>query len=74
LLLGDKDLLLGWDGLGELSHACHGSSSCLWASRKTTREPDGLTAGLGLQVLIGLSLSLLLETTGAGSVKYSIDE
>jgi len=74
LLLGDKDLLLGWDSLGELSHACHGSGGCSWASRKTTGEPDGSTARLGLQVLIGLSLSLLSETTGAGSVKYSIDE
>jgi len=40
----------------------------------TAGEPDGLTAGLGLLVLIGLSLSLLSDTTGAGSTKYSIDE
>jgi len=37
-------------------------------------EPDGLTAGLGLLVLIGLSLSLLSDTTGAGSARYSIDK
>jgi len=40
----------------------------------TTGELDGLTTGLGLQVLIGLSSSLLSETAGAGSTKYSIDE
>jgi len=67
-LLGDMDLLLGQDGPGWLSHACHGGSSFLWASRKTTREPDGLTAGLGLSSL------LLSEMTGAGSIRYSIDE
>ena len=68
------DLLLGQDGPGWLSHACHGSDGCLWASRKTTREPDGLTTGLGLQVLIELSSLLLSGMTGAGSVKYSMDE
>ena len=73
-LLGDMDLLSGWNSLGWLSHACHGSDGCSWASRKTTGEPDGLTTGLGLQVLIELSLLLLLGTTGAGSVKYSMDE
>jgi len=46
----------------------------LWALKVITREPVGLTTGLGLQVLMGLSSSLLLETTGAGSTKYSIDE
>jgi len=73
-LLGDMDLLLGWDGLGWLSHACHGGSGCLWASKKTIGELDSLTAGLGLQVLIGLSSSLLSEMTGTGSIKYSMDE
>ena len=68
------DLLLGQDGPGWLSHACHGSGGCLCASRKTTAELDGSTAGLGLRVLIGLSSLLLLETTGAGSVRYSMDE
>ena len=33
-----------------------------------------MTAGLGLLVLIGLSSSLLSDTTGAGSSKYSMDE
>jgi len=47
-LLGDKDLLLGQDSPDGLSNACHGSGSCLWASRKTTGELDGSTAGLGL--------------------------
>jgi len=47
----------------------------LWASSTTTAgEPDGSTAGLGLLVLIGLSSSLLSDTTGAGSSKYSMDE
>ena len=68
-LLGDMDLLSGWDGLGWLSHACHGGSGCSWASRKITGEPDGSTDGLGLWLLIGLSSSLLLETTGVGSIK-----
>jgi len=68
------DLLLGQDSPGQLSHACHGGGGCLWASRKTTGELDGSTAGLGLRVLIGLSSSLLSEMTGAGSVKYSMDE
>jgi len=40
----------------------------------TAGEPDGLTAGLGLLVLIGLSSSLLSDMTGAGSARYSIDE
>jgi len=40
----------------------------------TAGELDSSTAGLGLLVLIGLSSSLLLDTTGAGSVRYSIDE
>jgi len=40
----------------------------------TAGEPDSSTAGLGLRVLIGLSSLLLSGTTGAGSVKYSIDE
>ena len=73
-LLGDMDLLLGRDGLGWLSHACHGGDGCSWASRKTTGEPDGSTVGLELQVLIVLSSSLLSETTGVGSTKYSMDE
>jgi len=68
------DLLSGRDGPGWLSHACHGGSSCSWASRKTTGELDSLTTGLGLRVLIELSLLLLSETTGLGSVKYSMDE
>ena len=68
------DLLSGRDGPGWLSHACHGGGSCSCASRKTTGELDGLTAGLGLRVLMGLSSSLLLETTGVGSVRYSMDE
>jgi len=29
LLLGDKDLLSGQDGPGELSHACHGGGGCV---------------------------------------------
>ena len=33
-----------------------------------------MTTELGLRVLIGLSLSLLSEMTGAGSTKYSIDK
>ena len=65
---------MGQDGLGWLSHACHGGGGCLWASRKTTGEPDGSTVGLGLWSLIGLSLLLLSEATGVGSVKYSMDE
>jgi len=40
----------------------------------TAEEPDGLTAGLGLLVLIGLSSSLLSDATGVGSSKYSMDE
>ena len=47
-LLGDRDLLSGQDSLGWLSHACHGGNGCLWASRKTTGEPDSSTVGLGL--------------------------
>ena len=40
----------------------------------TAGELDSSTAGLGLLVLIGLSSSLLSDTTGAGSARYSIDE
>jgi len=40
----------------------------------TAGEPDGSTAGLGLLVLIGLFSSLLSDTTGAGSSKYSMDK
>jgi len=40
----------------------------------TNGELDGSTTGLELQVLMGLSSSLLSEMTGAGSTKYSIDE
>ena len=46
----------------------------MWALKVMTGELVGLTTGLGLQVLMGLSLLLLSETTGAGSTKYSIDE
>jgi len=46
----------------------------LQAPKVITGEPDGSTVGLGLQVLIGLSSLLLLEMTGAGSTKYSMDE
>jgi len=47
----------------------------LWASSTTTAgELDSSTAGLGLLVLIGLSSSLLSDTTGAGSARCSIDE
>ena len=40
----------------------------------TAGELDSSTAGLGLLVLIGLSSSLLSDTTGAGSARCSIDE
>ena len=40
----------------------------------TAGELDSSTAGLGLLVLIGLSSSLLSDTTGAGSARYSIDK
>jgi len=63
------DLLSGC-GQSSLSHACHGSGNC---SIGASNWMSG-AAGLGLQSLIGLSLSLLLEMTGAGSIKYSIDK
>jgi len=40
----------------------------------TAGELDSSTAGLGLLVLIGLSSSLPSDMTGAGSVRYSMDE
>jgi len=40
----------------------------------TAGELDSSTAGLGLLVLIGLSSSLLSDTTGVGSARCSIDE
>jgi len=40
----------------------------------TAGELDSSTAGLGLLVLIGLSSSLLSDTTGVGSARCSIDK
>jgi len=57
-------------GQSGLSHACHGGGNC---SIGVSNWMSG-AAGLGLRSLIGLSSLLLSETTGAGSVKYSMDE